>query len=81
MSKVSDSARPWALITGASEGLGKEFALQLAERGTHNLVLAARSVDKLDSVLWAPMAPFHSTTLSRRSTRRYFAKLPRSATR
>lgn len=50
MSKTSGSARPWALITGASEGLGKEFAIQLAKRETHNMVLAARSVDKLDAV-------------------------------
>lgn len=50
MSIPSDTARPWALITGASEGLGKEFAIQLAERGTHNLILAARSKAKLDAV-------------------------------
>lgn len=50
MSAASDSARPWALITGASEGLGKEFALQLAQRKTHNLILAARSEDKLKAV-------------------------------
>ncbi|EST09103.1 Short-chain dehydrogenase/reductase SDR [Kalmanozyma brasiliensis GHG001] len=50
MSAPSDSARPWALITGASEGLGKEFAVQMAQRKTHNLILAARSVDKLNSV-------------------------------
>lgn len=45
-----ERARPWALITGASEGLGKQFAIQMAERQTHNLILAARSVDKLNSV-------------------------------
>lgn len=50
MSSVTDSDRPWALITGASEGLGKEFAMQLAQRKTHNLILAARSEDKLQAV-------------------------------
>ncbi|SPO46153.1 related to short-chain dehydrogenase/reductase [Moesziomyces antarcticus] len=50
MTTTSDSHRPWAIITGASEGLGKEFALQLAQRKTHNVILAARSVNKLESV-------------------------------
>ena len=36
----------WTLITGASEGLGAEFA-RIAARERRNLILTARSEDKL----------------------------------
>ncbi|MDQ3035678.1 MAG: SDR family oxidoreductase [Myxococcota bacterium] len=39
----------WALVTGASSGLGEEFARQLAQRGC-NVVLTARSRDKLQAL-------------------------------
>lgn len=38
-----------ALVTGASSGIGEQFALQMAARGM-NLVLSARSEDKLQSL-------------------------------
>ena len=40
---------PWALVAGASEGLGAEFAAQLAARGL-NLVLIARRGEVLEEV-------------------------------
>ena len=40
---------PWALVCGASEGLGAEFGKQLARRGL-NVVLVARRADVLEQV-------------------------------
>jgi len=38
---------PWALVAGASEGLGAAFAEEIAKRGV-NLILLARRLDKLE---------------------------------
>ena len=40
---------PWALITGASSGLGAEFVRQLAERGL-NCALVARRRDRMEAL-------------------------------
>jgi uncharacterized protein len=40
---------PWALITGASSGIGREFALKIAASGI-NVVLVARRQDVLDAL-------------------------------
>ena len=39
----------WAIVTGASEGIGSKYALELAKAG-YNIKLVARSVDKMEKV-------------------------------
>ncbi|RJE27030.1 hypothetical protein PHISCL_00615 [Aspergillus sclerotialis] len=39
----------WAVVTGASDGLGKEFSLQLARAG-YNILLVSRTASKLNAL-------------------------------
>jgi short-subunit dehydrogenase len=67
---VSESARPLALVTGASSGIGLELAKQFAEHG-YDLIVAAENVELDDAVeelraLGGAVAPV-SVDLTRRA--------------
>ena len=49
MSRLAERYGPWAVITGASAGIGAEFALRVAERGI-NVVLVARRRNRLEEL-------------------------------
>ena len=40
----------WALVTGASDGIGKSFAIQLAKSG-YNITLVSRSAEKMQQTV------------------------------
>ncbi|PWN48041.1 NAD(P)-binding protein, partial [Violaceomyces palustris] len=48
-SKKAPGSGSWAVVTGATDGIGKEFALQLAKAG-FNVLLASRTPEKLGAV-------------------------------
>jgi short-subunit dehydrogenase len=56
-----DGYGPWALVTGASSGIGEEFARQVAASGI-NVVLLARREDRLKEVAAALTARYHVQT-------------------
>lgn len=43
----NDENKGWALVTGASEGIGRQYAFDLAKTGLFNIAIASRSIDKL----------------------------------
>lgn len=49
MGELATRYGPWALVTGASSGIGREFAARLAAEGL-DLLLVARSREKLEAL-------------------------------
>ena len=47
--KWGAGAGSWAVVTGCTDGIGREYALQLARKG-YQILLVARNADKLAAV-------------------------------
>ncbi len=54
-------SKTWALITGASDGIGKEFALQLARAG-YSTLLVSRTQTKLNELATEIKSKYHTPT-------------------
>ncbi len=50
MKKTMQFSQHWIVVTGASSGLGKAIAIQLASKHQANLILVARRVEKLEEL-------------------------------
>lgn len=46
---IKGKKQPWALVTGSTEGIGKEYAFQLARKGL-SIILCARNQQKMEGV-------------------------------
>lgn len=60
--KTLKSYGSWAMITGATDGIGKAFATQLADKGL-NLILVGRNSNKLETVSKEIQLRFPSTLI------------------
>lgn len=52
----------WALVTGATDGIGKEYARSLAKRGI-NIILVSRTLSKLETVAKEIQEAFNVETI------------------
>ena len=43
MSNFSEQYGPWALVSGAAEGLGAAFAMHIAQQGVHDVLAEVQS--------------------------------------
>lgn len=49
LSAFREQYGPWAIVTGATDGIGKEYARELARLGI-NIILISRNMEKLTKV-------------------------------
>lgn len=63
MTLEMNQIKPRAIITGASEGIGRAFAVQLAKRG-YALTVVARNAERLDSLLQEIPGEGHRTIVA-----------------
>lgn len=61
LSNFKERYGPWAIVTGATDGIGKEYARELARLGV-NIILMSRSIEKLTKVAQEIEAEFHVET-------------------